>query len=370
MLRECRVGGPEVTDKNNCTGPCVTEDWQLNKDPTVTVYRRGETATMVWARNNHQGGFVRFALVPLEDRMELEAHDKYAFHYACYETGEHDCPKPEEDDEYCGTDRRLYRTNVTIPKVYPDGRYILGWSWYGGIAGTTKIAFFGDYWSCSHVEIEGGSFEDEVKPVFSPDEGEKGCYSGVNELGVCFKEPCPNGGKHPAATMIPEKFSLSDDDEFVTKKVIKRSDLDTDYTERLRPTSTPEPEEVTPTPTSRVTSSVVKSKIDAIEIVDISNNNKLVADRFDYRDPINLKKYGHIALVAQTTGEFDKVEFFINGIRKGVEGNAPYVLNGSKGDMYSDWEPPLEKVIRVKVVGHPRKGDKVTKEVKMKFENK
>lgn len=161
---ECRVGkpdGPQFAhfDAMNCPGPCGDTGKRRNgaeffsTSKGHTKLSRGQKLYMKWTKNNHNNGFVRFTLVPVSQRMNKGVHDKFAFHYSCWEAGEIGC---EHGDE-CGTDenRLRYQTEVEIPRIFPDGEYILGWSWYGGTMyrdGSEK-AEFGDYWSCSNIQI-------------------------------------------------------------------------------------------------------------------------------------------------------------------------------------------------------------------------
>lgn len=205
---ECRLGGPAHAPNDTCLGPCISEDrWQFDKNARTTTFRRGQNVTIVWPRNNHEGGFVRFALVPRSDRMNHDAHARMVFHYACFESDRVPC-----DYSYCGTDSKktVFQTSVIIPPIYPDGLYVLGWAWFGGIINSES--FFGDYWSCSFIRIRGGApVQQNYQPVFIPGKKNKGaggvgtstCRSAVNNVGICVREPCP--GRKPAFTS-PSSF--------------------------------------------------------------------------------------------------------------------------------------------------------------------
>lgn len=205
-----------------CPGPCGEDRVEMNggvffnPNATPTMYRRGDKVMMKWTRNNHQSGFVRFTLVPKQYRMSKEAHDEFAFHYACWEAGERYCGP----DEFCSTDEegKMFETEVEIPRVYPDGEYTLGWSWYGGTRyrdGGPK-AEYGDYYSCANIAIQGSKGEngettsdpptDAFIPVFKPGlPGEKEtCYASVNQLGICVTEPCY--ARYPGAERVPAPF--------------------------------------------------------------------------------------------------------------------------------------------------------------------
>lgn len=200
----CRVGGPRHAPNNNCPGPCIDTSKKSWRDASgrPTVYRRGQTVPLVWARNGHTGGFVRFSLVPRSSRMSKGAHNRMAFRYACFESGVHKCR-----EDRCGTDRNgnAYRTMAQIPTTHPDGEYVLGFAWYGGT--TANRYGFGDYYSCANVIIRGGPMTSKYTPKFIPGEGtggKKTCSSATKRLGECAREPCR---KHYERDVIPLEFS-------------------------------------------------------------------------------------------------------------------------------------------------------------------
>ena len=449
----CRRGGPrEGTD--NCPGPCVSAPWQLKQRPPVIVYRRGQDVSFSWARNTHIGGFVRFALVPIKDRMRKDAHEKYSFHYTCYDSGKHKCPNGKGDvKERCGTDRYINGAQARIPEVYPDGKYILGWSWFGGVE--NKKAWFGDYWSCAHVEIRGGPFKSRFKPKFIVESGKEGCYAGVNKLGKCPVEPCENSELLDASVMVPEGFSKSENGAFVSSLNILRSDLDANYdqefttpspiahssvpptpdiitttnsavpsrsaapsisifetptssfTSSVLPTPTPTisltplPSSTTfptptPTPTKATSPSVTPSsspipstitstsptspqisgptpspsykqdpRITSLVLVSISNGIQKITDNFV--KPINLNQYREITLQAETSGEFSRVEFYVDFQRVQTEYLIPYVLSGNIGLHYNEWKPPTNRWMYVMAVGYVKDKPVAFLIVTMKF---
>lgn len=172
--------------------------------------------TVKYARNNHApGGFVRLTLVPLTDIMNKAAHARNAFHYSCW--GAHpvaakgnDLERDRHGFSLVGSDGRdgkhqpgYYVERVTVPPVVPDGDYVLGWAWYGGIGGPVHDndpqeprdkSYFGDYWSCSFVRVRGG---DRLKKRFTPvfvngmnQFSSNGCMSFADRPGICVYEPC------------------------------------------------------------------------------------------------------------------------------------------------------------------------------------
>jgi len=123
---------------------------------------------------------LRLSLVPVKHRDDPWTHDRNAFRWSCWSAGEVDCPKRNEFE--CGNDNhgRRYQQWVTIPPVFEDGLYVLGFVWYGG--GYRQ----GTYWSCADVRIAGGPLQDNFNPVFVHDR----CMSNTNALYQCSTQPC------------------------------------------------------------------------------------------------------------------------------------------------------------------------------------
>lgn len=171
------------------------------ENPAAT-WERGSRVTVHYSKNNHVGGFMRLTLVPLDEMMRTEAHEALAFHYSCWSSELYYCDNKEQHRD-CGYDRDnlAYKTTITVPTIYPDGVYVLGWSWYGGGEGHGD---YGDYYDCSYVRIQGGPLTDTYHAMFVP--GPRypdGCQAAVDRLGMCPTEPCPQdfwgSKKTPAA---------------------------------------------------------------------------------------------------------------------------------------------------------------------------
>lgn len=216
-----------------CPGPCDVRPIQGRSPFTspqrpAAVYKRGQRVTIKYQRNNHgPGGFVRHTLVPINKMMDKKAHENNAFHFGCW-GADPVAAKPSEMGRdtlgfsLVGGDGKLhnlpisyYTTVITIPPVVPDGKYVLGWTWYGGIGGSihknlprnpNPQGHFADYWSCSFVEIRGGEpVKQKYTPVFVPAYQKYwrgGCYSMNDRPGVCIYEPCRNKG----SIMKPKEF--------------------------------------------------------------------------------------------------------------------------------------------------------------------
>lgn len=217
-----------------CPGPCDVISLQPGF-PEVTSpthpsssYKRGQRVKIKYQRNNHgPGGFVRHTLVPIDKMMDKNVHKKNAFHFTCW--GSHavvaarnELGRDKRGFSLVGGDGKLhsgrpgyYVTELTIPQVVPDGVYVLGWVWYGGIGGSLasntvgdphKTGLFADYWSCSFVEIKGGpELQDSYTPVFKTGmsgDWSDACNSMNDRPGVCVYEPCVE----KAEFMQPREF--------------------------------------------------------------------------------------------------------------------------------------------------------------------
>lgn len=123
----------------------------INAGNAAETWTRGEQRYVAWQKNNHAGkksahgatGFTRFALVPVDQMMSKDAHQRHAFWYTCWGAGETNCPS--RDDITCGNDKngKRYGTTITVPKNYKDGVYVLGYAWYGG-GDYQEKSFFGE----------------------------------------------------------------------------------------------------------------------------------------------------------------------------------------------------------------------------------
>lgn len=164
-------------------------------------------------------------LVPTRDIMNVTKHEENAFHYTCW--GSHSVEASEDEMSpdrfgfsFLGSDgeqheykKGYYKIDVDIPAVVPDGDYVLGMVWYGGVGGAVTTptgeemrdepstwGYFSDYHSCSFVRVSGGSdLENEYTPVFVNDMkkfSEEGCMAANDAPGICTWEPCQETGKY------------------------------------------------------------------------------------------------------------------------------------------------------------------------------
>ena len=200
-VETCRVGGTPGF-RADCPGPCPNYDIREDSAPEhpTRTYKRGERVEIRWTKNNHRDGFMRLSMVPIDEMMSKDAHHRYAFYYGCWTDQEIDC-NPYERHRDCYYDRENlgYKTQVTIPTIYPDGVYVFGWVWYGG---GRVFGSFGDYYDCAYVEIKGGPTEDTFPATFESWQG--WCMASVDRLGVCDTEPCRS--ENWSKRRIPAEF--------------------------------------------------------------------------------------------------------------------------------------------------------------------
>lgn len=159
--------------------------------------------------------------------MNKDIHKKNAFHFSCWGShvkvaGRNELGRDRRGFSLVGGDGKLhdgpvayYESEFTIPTVVPDGVYVLGWVWYGGVGGSLQTntvetphakGLFADYWSCAFVEIKGGAeLQAKYTPVFKTGMNgpwAKACNSMNDRPGVCRYEPCVT----KAEFMQPQEF--------------------------------------------------------------------------------------------------------------------------------------------------------------------
>lgn len=194
-----------------CPGPCPTLLRRMDRtpnNPSITV-KRGEYVSIHTLKNNHQGGFSRWALVHVKDMYNKDIHRENAFLFTCADVSITKCTKKNEKRD-CNFDKEknYFRHNIRIPHIYSDGVYVLGWVWYGGGG---RWGHFGDYYDCMFIRVKGGPMKDSHTPQFRPGpsmsrHGDR-CVSTVNQIGICYSEPCVGGG---AYTSYQKPWEFSD----------------------------------------------------------------------------------------------------------------------------------------------------------------
>lgn len=176
-------------------------------DPAA-IWQRGQKVDVGWARNSHHGGFVRLSLVPVPLMQDRAAHERFAIEYGCWETGAYNC---NVVGGWCGTDRNktAYGRTITVPTIFPDGDYVLGYVWFGGLHYQREHGQFPDYFSCSFVKVSGGApvhgtHRARWVPGDSHLDVDGKCKTSCTRVGKCGNEGCWNA---KAFYGVPRVFS-------------------------------------------------------------------------------------------------------------------------------------------------------------------
>jgi len=176
-----------------CLGPCDIPLASATRAP-ISI-QRGATINPQWPRNNHAGGFIRFAWAPTAQSDNAASFDAGVESIFCHEIGGCGPSNPSDpnggDTGPADGSVNPCQTTITVPLSLPNGLYTLQWAWFGG-------AFaLGDYYSCVDYQITGGPTGNAVAAVYHG-----GDYSNPNanvckffntdRLHVCVNEPCNN----------------------------------------------------------------------------------------------------------------------------------------------------------------------------------
>lgn len=176
-----------------CLGPCDKTAAQITLVPLNAA--RGQTLTVRWPRNNHPGGFVRFAWALTAQSDNHQAFDSNVQKITCHERGlcrPGDINNPNGGDSGPSDGSSLAcNATVTIPPHLTDGKWTLQWLWFGGGFALS------DYFSCIDFQIAGGVSGAAPTPVFEGGDfanpGLPACkYFNTDKPHVCVNEPCQN----------------------------------------------------------------------------------------------------------------------------------------------------------------------------------
>lgn len=182
----------------SCLGPC---DSTTPSNPISVT--RGQTITIEWPRNNHAGGFIRFAWALTSQSNSHAAFDNHVQQINCHEVG--GCG-PNSASDPNGADSgpadgssRACKSTLVVPGDLTDGTWTLQWSWFGG-------AFaLGDYYSCVDYKVTGGPVSTLVPKFVGGDytyPGQQKCkFFNTDRLHQCVQEPCDR----PIFTLYQER---------------------------------------------------------------------------------------------------------------------------------------------------------------------
>lgn len=202
--------------------PPVWGNVRNTKDKPFAVFKRGQKITVKWVKNNHRGGFVNFGIVPVEAMWNPEAHDNLTVLTTCFDTDSsaYTCRGKE-----CGVDNNNVgmKIDFVIPTIYPDGKYVFTYSWYGGLYWKRDRGQYADYHHCSHIDIKGGEGpRGSVKPMFLPGKGGSSNGSKCQTSSVKVDHCAIRGCKHvPSFYAKPTEFDSSNGPKKFDKGDIK-----------------------------------------------------------------------------------------------------------------------------------------------------
>lgn len=305
-METCRIGGNSGFEAY-CSGPCPNPEYHLRydmpKENPAATWERGQSVVIHYSKNNHEGGFVRLALVPIDEMYNKTTHNFMSFFYACWSSADgYQCSEKERyRDCHYDLDNRAWKTTVTIPTTYPDGVYVLGWSWYGGGA---TYGSFGDYYDCSYVRIRGGPLTDTAQAVFQPGPlYPNGCQSSVDRLGLCKTEPC--GSEFWSREMIPAEFG----DGALT---IRREWYDTALSREANQVTVAEP-----------------TDFGVTDFTIYDTSNEMIID-VDLNEIIDLTQVPRITIIPKYIGNVTRIEWVVNGKKQSDRYEYPFSIGGSQ----------------------------------------
>lgn len=292
-------------------------------------------------------GFVRLSLVPIAQMMDKKAHDRFAFQFLCMNAGPHKCKDRSYDT--CGNDFEgmAWQASVRVPTSYPDGVYVFGWSWYGG-GNYLDRSFFGDYYSCSYIEIRGGlPVTTKYRPVFDGTT----CRSGTDRLGVCWREPCHIG---PMNDMVPMEFNGRWPEPIRSEWIVQQESGSPvslgarsggEAPRHLGPDQ--EPENVSEPKPVYVESEHSSGGSLGVYFLDFQDwSKKKIMNGSYYR----LSDFPHgFTVEAFYDGPIQHMDFFLDDTFLRREKTGPFVMNGNKGSVIHGWNVPLGKMVKLQV---------------------
>lgn len=317
-----------ISSNANCPGPCPTKfrrQDQTPNNPAVTV-RRGGTFVINTMANNHRGGFSRWSLVHVRDIYDKNKHRQNAFLYTCSDLQVTKC-SPRNNKRDCNYDyqNEYYKHAIKIPKVVPDGVYVLGWVWFGG---GWRWGAFGDYYDCMFIRVKGGKLKRKHKPEFragpSPTKKNGLCVATVNRVGVCWREPCPGGG------MFTKYFKPWEFSDGRKPAPIRKSHYKNPYRIKKKKKGSPYIRSLTirfADLSTRILASSLKSK-------------------FMY---MRLTRGMRSTVTCEVQGKVKHVTFYINGREGRTDKDAPYSIAGDWWDFrsrkvkYAPWSFDVDK---------------------------
>lgn len=356
-MEGCRIGG-SPGHVVSCPGPCPAMDATSARQPPVTTtYNRGALIEVRYTRNNHEGGFARWSLVPADRAMDAAFHARAAFHYSCWDAGATKCARGWQMYRDCKYDHEklYYRRRVRLPAVYPDGLYVLGFAWWGGLdQGKGFNAALGDYYDCSYVRIKGGPrMQKQHQPTFDGS-GEPGgrpgtCRSSVNMLGLCWREPCH---QYKGGYLKPAAFNRR------RPNAIAAWWMNPPHRLPAGLPALPNPSTASPLRPFAAVTPDVAATLHGITLLELHPLTGAVLARrahVNWRAPIRVRPGRAVTIVADVGGDVRWVRWFVGGALERRGGSWPYGIGGvGPGGEPLPWRGAVwgrPFVLRVRVTG-------------------
>jgi hypothetical protein len=158
--REKRVhgySGGSTGGENECgTSSAIKNYW-----------KRGQKVDIEWARNNHQGGFVQFSVLPLSSsnpNRDIEEFDdpKNIVYVTCYDKPS--CKAQGGGDEFglggdgMGEWQNVCKDSFTVPDYLEDGDYVMKSTVFGnGDSNGVRNMAHPTYSNCHNFRVSGGN---------------------------------------------------------------------------------------------------------------------------------------------------------------------------------------------------------------------
>lgn len=211
----------------------------------------------------------------------------------------------------------FYQHPVRIPEVVDDGVYVMGWVWYGG---GLRWGLFGDYYDCMYIRVQGGPRRKTERPIFKTGKSmtmrNGKCRATVNKVGICWREPCPGGGRF-TKWMKPWEFSNGR-----RPGLLKASTFRNPYQIAVK----------------KKTSKSCEVKSMTIRSADVPRR-VFTSSRWTKRPHLLLTRSMQPTVTCETKGAVKYVEFYMDGRKGRRDFSKPYSIGG-------DWKRGVNKRIQ------------------------
>ncbi|KAG3111709.1 hypothetical protein C6341_g27846, partial [Phytophthora cactorum] len=156
------------------TGPRTTDGSIGCPDTTPrtpTSFSPGETIDVRYWRNNHLGGFIRWAISPVGSETAFDFDDN-VFFYTCRESGPDCVPADGSTYRYAGDSSGPNTIScgdtITLPDWLREGDYVLQWVWFSVGSSSGNVGWAEpQFVSCADITLTSAGSSSEPKcPTF------------------------------------------------------------------------------------------------------------------------------------------------------------------------------------------------------------